>query len=237
MRYIVIDLEMNAIQKSYRDERRICPTEVIEIGAVMLNESYEEINNFKTFVKPQYNVGIEKKYEELTGITTVMVSAAPRFERAFSDFVDWCFNGGKKDSENAENENENEDFKIYAWSDSDLHQLSKEVRLKKLEQTEKVKKVLSCIEDFQKTFTCALKLDKALSLEQAVAYAGIDFEGHQHDAFYDARNTAELFKMVKNGELCSDALKKVRDAVAGKEMTTCLGDQFDFAKLMDSLKK
>ena len=38
MHNIFIDLEMHPIPRSYTDEREICSQEVIEIGAVKLNE-------------------------------------------------------------------------------------------------------------------------------------------------------------------------------------------------------
>ena len=235
MKYIVVDLEMNAIDKINKKERLICATEVIEIGAVMLDEEYRELSSFKALVKPQYSPQIWKKFEELTGITTSMVASAPFFEKAFNDFAEWCFNGGK--SEEVTEDKDKEEFIVYAWSVSDHQQLSREIKLKKIDVTEKMEQVLSSFEDFQYKFTKALKIEKALSLEQAVDYAGLDFEGRKHDALCDARNTAELLKMVKNGEVCSDALKKVKAAVEGEQIATCLGDKFDFAKLLEGMKK
>lgn len=82
MIYIVIDLEMNPLSKEFREERRICRNEIIQIGAVALDESYQEIGSFKTLVKPQFNEMITRKIEKLTGITTAMVREAPVFEKA-----------------------------------------------------------------------------------------------------------------------------------------------------------
>lgn len=36
-----------------------------------------------------------------------------------------------------------------------------------------------------------------------VNYAGITFEGHMHDALCDAKNTAELFAIVRDKERCN----------------------------------
>ena len=56
MRYIIVDFEMNKLDKQYKykEERKICYQEIIEIGAVMLNDRYQEISRFRTYVKPQY---------------------------------------------------------------------------------------------------------------------------------------------------------------------------------------
>ena len=84
MKYIIIDLEMNPLSKEFREERRICRNEIIQIGAVALDENYQEVGAFKTFVKPQFNEIITRKIEKLTGITTAVVQDAPVFD---GDFV------------------------------------------------------------------------------------------------------------------------------------------------------
>lgn len=86
MKYVVIDLEMNPIASVYMAERAICKLEVIEIGAILLDEAYQEIGSFVTLVKPYFNSRIEKRYEKLTGIKTSMVESAPYFDDALRMF-------------------------------------------------------------------------------------------------------------------------------------------------------
>ena len=50
MKYVVIDLEMNPIATVHTAEREYCKLEVIEIGAVLLDEKYQEIGSFVTGV-------------------------------------------------------------------------------------------------------------------------------------------------------------------------------------------
>ena len=52
MKHIVIDLEMNKIARS-SEARKICKSEIIEIGDVMLDANLQEIGNFRTYVKPE----------------------------------------------------------------------------------------------------------------------------------------------------------------------------------------
>ena len=54
MRRIFIDLEMNMIPKRNWGQARQLRREIIEIGAVMLDESNAETASFKRFVKPQF---------------------------------------------------------------------------------------------------------------------------------------------------------------------------------------
>ncbi len=46
MNYIVIDLEMNPIGKEYKDLWKICRREIIEIGVVALNGTFNEIEMY-----------------------------------------------------------------------------------------------------------------------------------------------------------------------------------------------
>lgn len=66
-------------------------------------------------------------------------------------------------------------------------------------------------------------------------YAGIEFEGRMHDALCDAKNTAELFAIVRNEERCNVVLKTVMDVLKPNKVSSTLGDLFDFAALMEQL--
>ena len=54
MIYVFVDFEMNMIDSEYKKEKKICKSEIIEIGAVKLDEDYNEIDSFKSYVKPAY---------------------------------------------------------------------------------------------------------------------------------------------------------------------------------------
>ena len=74
--------------------------------------------------------------------------------------------------------------------------------------------------DFQKIFTRAVGLKRELSLEQAVNIANISFEGHQHDALWDARNTAELFRIYRDQSRFEAVIGPLRAAVNPKKQTS-----------------
>lgn len=219
MRHIVIDLEMNKLAKQYKEERLILGREIIEIGAVVLDERYQEIGSFKTLVKPQYNDVIEKSVTKLTRITTEQVQKAPVLEEAIHIFFAWCHGM-------------NDEIVIHEWSDADLEQLTKEIALKKIRIDEEDMNLLVGWSDFQKEYGEKLHLDNQVSLKNAVMYAGIDFEGREHDALDDARNTAELLKIVRTPSLCESALQHVIEVLT--PTPTCsatLGDLFNFGAL------
>lgn len=214
----MVDLEMNPLDKQYQQEKVLCGREVIEIGAVILDEEYQEIGSFKTLVKPEFNDVIKPYYENLTGITTAMVANAPVFEEALHMFISWCYNI-------------NDNIQIYQWSESDLNQIIREIALKGIQLKPKEMKLFTDWEDFQKEYGSKLQLSNAVSLKNAVMYAGVDFEGTEHDALFDARNTATLLKIVRTPVLCKKALDHVIEAMTPTTFGTTLGDLFDFTEL------
>lgn len=218
MKHIVVDLEMNVLAKQYKEERALCRMEIIEIGAVVLDDEYHEIGAFKTLVKPQYNDVINSYYEKLTGISTAMVVNAPIFEDALKMFLSWC-------------NSINDDIQLYQWSGTDLFQILSEMKLKNIMLNDKEMEILAGWDDFQKEFGEKLNLSNAISLKNAVMYAGVDFEGAEHDALDDARNTATLLRIVRTPSLCKKALDHVIEALNPSPCTCSLGSLFDFAAL------
>lgn len=217
MKHIVVDLEMNPIAKVNKEQRAICLSEVIEIGAVILDEDFQEIGSFMTYVKPQFNDQIEKKIVKLTGITTELVANAPSFEEAFQMFVSFC-------------SNVKGEVELCEWSDSDRLQLVKEMKLKNYEMNDYEKSLMECWVDFQREFDEQLGMDKPLSLKNALSYAGLDFEGRQHDALFDARNTAELLTIARVEEKRQVTLDKIAQMLKPTQLTSSLGSMFDFGQ-------
>ncbi|MCR5216245.1 MAG: exonuclease domain-containing protein [Lachnospiraceae bacterium] len=216
MKHIVIDIEMNNISAK-SEARRICTMETIEIGAVMLDDNLEEISSFRTYVKPKFNEEIEKKITKLTGITNEMVRNAPEFTEALRMFTNWCLGTG-------------DDVKIYAWSESDYNQISKEMILKDYHFTEMEASILTNRwSDFQAEFDNHLGFERQVSLKMALDMAGVNFSGREHDALDDARNTAELLHIFKDEELFEKSLKIIKDVMQPKTIGSSIGDMFDFS--------
>ena len=201
MAWVFMDLEMKPVDKQFRRERDICRQEVIEFGAVKLGEDLREIDSFRALVKPALGE-IPPRYAQLTGITNDMVAEAPDFETVLGQFAAWC--------EDAET--------VYAWSGSDLDQLRGEVKMKGIDFP--LEALAGKWADFQKIFTRAVGLKRELSLEQAVNIADISFEGHQHDALWDARNTAELFRIYRDEGRFNAIIGPLREAVNPKKQTS-----------------
>lgn len=221
MKHIVVDLEMNQTRREAFLSTG-CSTETIEIGAVMLDEKYNEISCFKTYVKPAYNDTIVSKITKLTGITYDMVADAPLFNEALRKFSDWCLSANDK-------------VEIYAWGDTDFSQITKEIALKEYQVSEAENSLfLKDWNDFQREFDRVIGFQKNLSLKTALFTLGIDFSGQEHDALCDARNTGILFKYFKDEKLFKTTLKKIKEVMEPEEKGVTLGDMFDFSKFKRS---
>ena len=66
--HIILDFEMNPAEKKTGTVAQLLKQKIIEIGAIKLNSNYEIVDQFSSFVKPQYNNDIAKHISRLTGI-------------------------------------------------------------------------------------------------------------------------------------------------------------------------
>lgn len=92
MDYIVLDMEWN--QPSH--ERQIVKKpvklygEIVQIGAVKLDNDFNVTDTFKTMVTPKYYTRMNKLVSRLTKITTENLQYGEPFPTAFENFKKWC---------------------------------------------------------------------------------------------------------------------------------------------------
>lgn len=206
MKRIFMDLEMNPISCKQKEAREICRSEVIEIGAVMLNEGNREISRFQTYVRPQYSADIMPFITNITGITKEHVAGAENFVTAFQEFLSWC----------------GADFEIYSWSENDPIQLQKEMELKSMPASAETVYMFLHWHDLQKEYEKMLFLERRIALKTALKNAGLEFCGRAHSALSDASATADLYREMTEGK----EIKKINSmlSAAKKPLGTSLGD-------------
>ncbi len=94
MKYIAVDLEWNQAQNSRKtytmEDGKRFSGEIVQIGAVKLDENFNIISMFKSEVKPKVYTKMNSKVSELTGITLEMLENAPTFTECVEHFVQWC---------------------------------------------------------------------------------------------------------------------------------------------------
>ena len=178
-KYVVVDLEMCRVPRGLKREKFRRSSELIEIGAVLLDDTYEVVDRFKTYVSPEYGE-IDPYIQKLTGITKDDTKNAPSTREALELFVDWL----------------PDDAVLVSWSENDEKQIRKEVELKSLE-IPRLEGYLNGWEDCQKTFAQKMNSTKNYRLSEALIIADIDFDENLHDGLVDAENTAMLFAKMK----------------------------------------
>ena len=109
LQYIIFDLEWNCA--FYGKDKHI--HEIIEIGAVLLDENFNEIDRFSQFVRPTTTKKLNKYVKNLTHITDQDVNSAADFKTVLHEFEQF---------------KRQPDTIYMTWSDTDLHVLSENCR-------------------------------------------------------------------------------------------------------------
>lgn len=178
-RYVVYDLEMCKVPKGEGREIFGSKQELIQIGSVLLNEQFDIIDTFMTYVAPRFGF-VDAFIEKLTGIKPENTFDAPTTEEALNTFVDWV----------------PEDATLVSWSENDIFQIYREIDGKNI-VIPRLEELLEKSIDCQYQFEEKIKASRAYGLAEALSITGIECEEGAHDALVDAKNTAMIFKKVK----------------------------------------
>lgn len=192
MHHIVFDLEMNFCDKPifknqngyyiHEKKKRVylksCIHEVIEIGAVKLDDSLNIIETFQTFVKPMFHPIISKKCKMLTNISQEDVENEREFHKCINQFAQWIA--------------ESNEYNLYSWSDNDKTQILRECKEKdiKCSITSILKKHFIDLQQ-QYSLLCGKKSYDFVSLKNATETLNIPFI-QRHRALEDSLVTAEI---------------------------------------------
>lgn len=178
---VFVDLEMNMVAEKHSELRAVLPHEIIEIGAVKLDENCRIIDRYRRYVRPRYNTRVHWTVQRLTGITAQTLRTAGYLEEVLPEFSAWL---GSQES-----------VRLYAWSDSDRMQVEKECTYKNL-WTPELRAACAHWTDFQRVFSRMVGYRNGLALSRAIEYMGLEFDGSEHDALSDAANCAQLMALV-----------------------------------------
>ncbi|MBR4768271.1 MAG: exonuclease domain-containing protein [Lachnospiraceae bacterium] len=178
MNYIVLDLEWNqAAYKAYEEEN--LPFEIIEIGAVKMDENANITDSFQRLIRPQVYPFLLRRTKQITGWTDEDLDRrGVYFEVAARAFLEWC---GK-------------DYLFLVWGGSDLTQLERNMDYYKIRIPWKYPfKYL----DVQKLYALEHQEGKARrTLESVVELMELESDRPFHHAADDAMYTAEIFKRL-----------------------------------------
>lgn len=212
MKKLVIDLEM-AAPISVKD---VQINEIIEIGAVLMDDADNLVQKYHTYVKNEYGK-ISAKISQLTRITEQMTNSAPKLGDALNNMLTFMLPNGCDNT------------KLYTWSSSDTTEILKELSVKGIDNPNIL---LLCNEyvDIQKVFMERMGLSKRVNLGKALNMIGIEFEGQEHGALADAVNTTTMLKAMNDEGKVKETMQKIKDAMTPKNIGVSLGSMFDFSK-------
>jgi DNA polymerase III epsilon subunit-like protein len=187
MNYIVLDLEFNqdfSSMQDYVNKGVKYPFEIIQIGAIKLDSSFNTIGTFNGYVKPTIYSKVSSFITKLTGITTEELLLADAFPEVYKDFIDFI-----NDSEAV----------FCIWGMSDIQELFKNINYHKLDNSSISKKFINIQPYVSKIL--GFTDNKLPKLQFAVEELNIDVSYEFHNAFYDAYYTAEVFKKIYNSSI------------------------------------
>lgn len=176
MNYVIFDMEWNqpyANDISFLKRTKVpIAGEIIQIGAVKLNEKLELLDTFKVLVNPRYLKHMNRHVQSLTGITSAELRGGIPFRSAYRLFDQWL--GGETT--------------LLSWGSDDIYMLRDNLRLHGLSGT-----ISYPWYDAQRIYAFEVHGDgRQCSLQKAMEEKAIpqdDLEAHDalHDAIFTAR--------------------------------------------------
>lgn len=178
MQFIVMDLEWN---NTYAKKANGYINEIIEIGAVKLDDDLETIDTFSCIIRSQIGKKLRGTVKRLTQLTNADISSGMPFTKAFSVFRKWIGN---------------DETVIFTWGDGDIR-----VLLDNFKYLNGIKVIpfLKNYCDLQKSFQKLNNSGKGqqTGLLAAAEALGIDPEMYiHHRALGDSMLTADILKKI-----------------------------------------
>ncbi|MGE5677447.1 MAG: exonuclease domain-containing protein [Pseudomonadota bacterium] len=181
MSYIVFDLEFNQAWDLEEGSSKIvagCPFEIIQIGALKLDDQLKEVSGFNRLVKPELYTELHPFVEKFTGITSESLESAAAFREVYEEFLEFA------DKESI----------LCVWGISDIKELLRNIGYHHLDPSAVPKKYINIQHYASGCLSCPK--GTSVGLRNAVELLGIPIKGSFHDAFNDALYTAEVFRCI-----------------------------------------
>lgn len=112
MNYIVFDLEWNQSPDGKRYENARLPFEIIEIGAVKLNERKEIVDSFQRLIHPQVYKWIHDSIHQVIHVDYEDLREGISFPEAVREFFEWC----------------GPEFYLFTWGNQDVMELQRNMK-------------------------------------------------------------------------------------------------------------
>lgn len=185
MEYIILDNEWNT---TYRKINGKCVNELIEIGAVKLDENLNELSRFSVLIRSTLTKKLSSRFQRLTNITTEeMLQKGMTFEQAVNLYSDWA----------------GRDAVTMTWSNSDLYVLLENFRLRcELNTVPIIRRYIDLQKYVQnEMIRMGSNITSQISVANAALALGISIDGiGLHRALDDSLLCAEILRKVYSPE-------------------------------------
>ena len=177
--YIIFDLEWNQSPGGKEDSIERMPFEIIELGAVKLDQNLRPISEFHRLITPQVYTRLHYKISEVTHMDIQELKTEGEFfPDVIWDFLRWC----------------GEDFWFCTWGSMDLTELQRNMEYHHVEIP--FEKPL-CYYDVQKLYALVRgDIRDKLSLDRAVEELSIPQDRPFHRAPDDAYYTGKVLQKM-----------------------------------------
>lgn len=230
MQYIVFDLEFNqdldsvinpGLVSSDPDPNNLpsknkYPYEIIQIGAVKLDENFSFTDTFNRYVKPSIYTRISTYITDLTGISTERLQSEESFENVYNDFIGFI---------------DGSESILCTWGVIDIITLHKNIKYHNLNESLLPQKYIN-IQPYVSVHLGQSK-KRLLSLSYCIEALGIANDTPFHNALYDAIYTAEIFKKIYNSAMEPKTYNPSKTVQPGRPVKKVL----DFPMLVAQFEK
>lgn len=183
-RFICLDLKTCRLTGKQKKAMQEISGEVIQIGAVMLDEQFNYLSQFSIFVKPVYGV-ISAESVDNPDFYKDSLEHADTFSTAFYKLFIWA--GSNQD-----------DVTTLCWSNSVYTQFWDEIYIKAKNHDE-YRDFLKTFVDLQALMCNALRSENQISFDASLKYCHIKFAGVRESALNHSFNQARIFnKLMKH---------------------------------------
>ena len=186
MDYIVFDLEFNQAWDFEENQSPInskCPFEIVQIGALKLDENFRKAAVFDRMVKPELYTRLHPFVEQITGITIEKLSTAKPFKEVYKEFIRFV----------------SSDSILCVWGAADMKELMRNIRYHKLDKALVPKNYINIQKYASRYHRCPKGTN--IGLRNAAELLNIPLGSSFHDAFNAACYTAEIFNHIYSSKM------------------------------------
>ncbi|MGV8979985.1 exonuclease domain-containing protein [Clostridium sp.] len=222
MNYIVFDLEFNQGYNFGVETENIinpkCPFEIIQIGAVKLNENFEKISTLDILIKPKIYTTLNPFVKKLTGLTMDELDKGKSFKEMYTEFIQFI---------------EPDHCVLCVWGAADIKELFRNIEYYELDETTVPTEYINIQSYASKALNCKKGIN--IGLSNAAKLLDISVESQLHNAFNDAYYTAEVFKTIYSSEIKVKTYNPYKHQ--GLKRSNNENYEIDFCNLMKQFEK